>query len=248
MNILVINPNISEKCTDLIAAEARQAASPGTQLTVDTAPFGVEYIETRMESTIAGYATACVAAQHAGEYDGIVVAAFGDPGLMGLKELVDRPVVGMTEAALASACLLGQRFSIIAISDRITAWYRECVERSHLSTRLASIRSLKDPLRDIGAVQEDFSDRLVELSHKAVSEDGADVIILAGAPLAGLARNLAGQLPVPAVDGVSSAVRHCESLIALNPGVARQGSFARPPLKPNRGLPDKLAQLLNRTI
>lgn len=169
MNILVINPNISEKCTDLIAA-------------------------------------------------------------------------------LASACLLGQRFSIIAISDRITAWYRECVERSHLSTRLASIRSLKDPLRDIGTVQEDFSDRLVELSHKAVSEDGADVIILAGAPLAGLARNLAGQLPVPAVDGVSSAVRHCESLIALNPGVALQGSFARPPLKPNRGLPDKLAQLLNRTI
>ena len=44
MNILVINPNISEKCTDLIAAEARRAASPGTQLTVDTAPFGVEYI------------------------------------------------------------------------------------------------------------------------------------------------------------------------------------------------------------
>ncbi len=103
------------------------------------------YIETRFEALVGGYATACAAAEHAGQFDGLVVAAFGDPGLAGLKELFDVPVVGMTEAALASACLLGQRFSIIAISHRIQAWYRECVAANGLSSRLASVRSLQEP-------------------------------------------------------------------------------------------------------
>ncbi|MEY8339269.1 aspartate/glutamate racemase family protein [Lachnospiraceae bacterium 62-35] len=247
MKILVINPNISEDVTALIEKEAKRAANNDTEIIAATAPFGVEYIETRMESVIGGYAASCVAAEHYGEYDGVVVAAFGDPGLMGLKELLDVPVVGMTEGALASACLLGQRFSMIAISDRITAWYKETVERSHLSTRLASIRSLKDPLKNVGTVQEDYSERLLELAGEAVHKDGADVIILAGAPLAGLARNLEGKLPVPVVDGVSSAVKQCELLISLKAGVALNGSFAKPPLKPNKGLPEKLAALFNHT-
>ncbi len=244
MRILVVNPNISESVTDLIHAEAQRSVSPGTTLTMATAPFGVAYIETRFEALVGGYATACVVAEHQGQYDGVVVAAFGDPGLAGIKELCNVPVVGMTEAALASACLLGQRFSIIAISNRIQAWYRECVAVNGLSSRLASVRSLQQPLRDIGSVQEDHAARLEEMSLQAVREDGADVIIVAGAPLAGLARTLKDRIPVPVVDGVSSAIRHCESLIALAPKGATEGSFARPPLKANRGLPPALSALL----
>ncbi len=244
MRILVINPNISENVTDLIAQEANRAASPETRLIFETAQMGMAYIETRLEALIGGYAAACIAAERHGTYDGIVIAAFGDPGLLGIKELCSVPVVGMTEAALASACLLGQRFSIIAISARIRAWYYECVERSNLTERLASIRTLQTPLKDIGSIQADHSDRLLELAQQAVDEDGADSIIIAGAPLAGLARRLKGKLPVPVVDGVSSAVKHCESLIALEPGIASKGSFSRPPSKPNKNLPEKLASML----
>ncbi|GAB3629635.1 Asp/Glu/hydantoin racemase [Pandoraea terrae] len=245
MRLLVVNPNISTSVTALIEAEARRAASPSTELTFATAQFGVAYIETRFEALMGGYATACAAAEHQGNFDGLVVAAFGDPGLGGLKELFDVPVVGMTEAALASACLLGARFSVIAISHRITTWYRECIDANGLSSRLASIRCLTSPLRDIGTVQEDHADRLIELSQLAVEQDGADVIIVAGAPLAGLARSLRDRIPVPVVDGVSSAVRHCESLIALQPGSARAGSCQRPPRKPYAGLPPALGKLLD---
>ncbi|AHB06824.1 aspartate/glutamate racemase family protein [Pandoraea pnomenusa] len=244
MRLLVVNPNISTSVTALIEAEARRAASPDTALSFATAAFGVAYIETRFEALVGGYATACAAAEHAGTFDGLVVAAFGDPGLGGLKELFDVPVIGMTEAALASACLLGARFSIIAISHRIQAWYRECVEANGLASRLASIRSLTSPLRDIATVQEDHAERLIALTRQAVDEDGADVIVVAGAPLAGLARTLRNRIPVPVVDGVSSAVRHCESLVALQPGAAMQGSFQRPPSKPNAGMPPALGRLL----
>ena len=243
--ILLVNPNISDSVSDLIRAEAQRSASPGTQVEVLTAPFGVAYIETRFEALVGAYATAQVAAEHCGQYDAVVVAAFGDPGLAGLRELLPVPVTGMTEAALATAHLLGHRISIIAISQRIQAWYREVVESYGFGDRLASIRALDRPLSAIGGVQQEHAQALQALAERAVAEDGAEVIVLAGAPLAGLARTLQGRLPVPVVDGVSSAVRHAETLVALKPGLAQRGSFASPPVKPHRGLPDAIARLLD---
>jgi len=138
MKLLIINPNISESVTSLIEKEARLAAASGTEITMLTAPMGVAYIETRFEAMIAAYAVAELAATHAARHDAVIVAAFGDPGLEGLREALDIPVLGMTESALMSACMLGKRFSIIAISRRITAWYRDMVERNGLIDRLAS--------------------------------------------------------------------------------------------------------------
>jgi Asp/Glu/hydantoin racemase len=244
MKLLLINPNISENVSELIRAEAQRSASAGTEIEVLTAAFGVAYIETRFESLLGAYATAELAAAHHERFDAVVVAAFGDPGLGGLREVLPIPVTGLTEAALASAHLLGQRISIIAISQRIQAWYREVVASYGFGSRLASIRALDRPLSSIGGIQEEHAHALITLAERAVDEDGADVIVLAGAPLAGLARTLAGRLPVPTVDGVSSAVRHAESMVALRPARARRGSYGPLPVKPNRGLPPAMERLL----
>lgn len=246
MKILVVNPNISESVSQLIDAEARRAASPDTVITTVTATLGVAYIETRFEALLGAYAAANVIAEHRAGHDAVVVAAFGDPGVAALREVLDVPVVGLTAAALASACLLGQRFSIVAISRRITAWYRETVEHYGLAGRLASIRSLDSPLRDIGAVQDDHAARLAELCRMVITDDGADVIILGGAPLAGLARTIRHEIGVPMVDGVSSAIHHAETLVRLGAGVATSGSFAAPPDKAVAGLSPGLMRLLRR--
>ena len=240
MKLLVINPNISDDVTALIESEARRSASPGTELVVRTAGHGVEYIETRFESLIAAGAVAEIIAEHHGQVDGVVVAAFGDPGMPALKELADVPVIGITEAALCAAALQGHRFSIIAISDRIRPWYRDCVERFGLAGRLASIRSINESLNGIGSVQQDFQETLLALSRQAVAEDGADVVILAGAPLAGLARELQGQIPVPVVDGISAGIRMAEAIVELQSGLHRAGAFAPPPVKARKGLSEIL--------
>ena len=244
MHLLLINPNISDSVSALILAEAQRSASAGSSVEVLTAPFGVAYIETRFEALIGAYAAAQLACEHHARADAVIVAAFGDPGLGGLREALPCPVTGLSEAALASACLVGQRFSIVAISSRIRAWYRETVEHCGLASRLASIRGLDEALADIGTVQGDQGERLLVLAQRCVEDDGADVIVLAGAPLAGLARALGARLPVPVIDGVSSAVRHAETLVALRPHAPVRGSFASPPLKANRGLPTAMAALL----
>lgn len=258
MKLLVINPNISDDVTALIESEALRSASPGTELVVRTAGHGVEYIETRFESLIAAGAVAEIIAEYVAEasdggaglgggpaaradrIDGVVVAAFGDPGMPALKELADVPVIGITEAALCAAALQGHRFSIIAISDRIRPWYLDCVERFGLGGRLASIRSINEALNGIGSVQQDFKETLLALSRQAVAEDGADVVILAGAPLAGLARELRGQIPVPVVDGISAGIRMAEAVVGLQSGPHRAGAFAPPPVKARKGLSENL--------
>lgn len=245
MRLLVINPNISSAVSELIRDEAQRSAPVGTVIEVLTAPFGVAYIETRFEAMIGAYAAAQLAAEHHVGFDAVIIAAFGDPGVAGLREVMPVPVTGLTEAALASAHLLGQRFSVIAISHRIQAWYREVIAAYGFSDRLAGIRSLERPLERIDTVQQIHGPALRALAECAVREDGADVIVLAGAPLAGLARSLKEQLPVPVVDGVSSAVRHAMTLVELRAGKATAGSFAPPPRKPHCGLPPAMARLLD---
>lgn len=238
MKLLIVNPNISTGVTDLIESEARRVAHADTQIEMATAASGVAYIETRFEALLGAHATATIAGARIGQYDALMVAAFGDPGLLELREVLDVPVVGMTEAALMTAAQMGQRIGIIAISRRITAWYRECVDRYGMLGRLTGIRHLDSPLRDPSTVQEDHAARLIELSHQAVERDGADVLVLAGAPLAGLARSIEEKLPVPVVDGVSSAVCQAEVLVRLKTVRAKAGSFAKPPVKAHAGLAD----------
>ncbi len=245
MRLLVVNPNISTEVSALISAEAERSAGDDTEVIVRTAGHGVQYIETRLESMLAAGAVAEVMAEHRGTYDGVVVAAFGDPGIPALKELVDVPVVGITEAALCAAALLGQRFSIIAISRRIQPWYQDSVDRFGFTDRLTSLRCLTDELGEIGGVQHDFREPLLNLSLRAVREDGADVVILAGAPLAGLGRSLGDAIPVPVVDGVGAGVRMCQALVGLKAGPHREGGLAAPPRKPRRGLSPALNTLLD---
>jgi Asp/Glu/hydantoin racemase len=236
MRLLVINPNITESVTRLIGEEAQRAASPGTQLTLRTAPFGVAYIETQLEALIGAYASLVVISETLGEHDAVIIAAFGDPGLPGLRQALDRPVIGLTEAALARAGKLARRFSIIAISQRIATWYRESVEGYGFGARLASIRALDQPLGDIGGVQDEHAARLRALCKAAVEDDGAEALILAGAPLAGLARRIAGDVRVPLVDPIAAAVQQAET--------APRQAFRPPPRKPNAGLPEPLRRLL----
>ncbi|MCZ0925667.1 aspartate/glutamate racemase family protein [Vreelandella janggokensis] len=246
MKLLIVNPNTSHSVTELIGNEARRSASPDTELTLRTATFGVAYIETRAESVIGAYAVMNELAEHYQGHDAALVAAFGDPGLEAAREMLPIPVVGLTESALMSAAMLGGRIGIVAISRRIRTWYSETVDRYGMASRLAGIRCLDEPLHDIGAVQQEKSEQLVALCQAAVHEDGADVLIIAGAPLAGLARQVESHIPVPIVDGVSCAVRQAELLTRLNPRPAEAGSYAAPPTKPCQGLSSALAALVGR--
>ncbi|MBF6992116.1 MULTISPECIES: aspartate/glutamate racemase family protein [unclassified Cupriavidus] len=241
MRILVLNPNTSEGITARLMAAATPVASPGTELVPLTASRGVPYIATRAEAQIGGAIALEMLAERHTEFDAAIIAAFGDPGLMGARELFDLPVVGMAEAAMLSACMLGRRFSIVTFARALGPWYEECVDMHGLRGRLAGIRMLDGSFASVSDVQEEKEAVLVELANRAVVEDEADVVILAGAPLAGLAARVRDRIPVPVVDQMAAAVKQAEALVALQPRKASAGTFRRPDAKPTIGLAQALA-------
>ena len=241
MRILLLNPNTTQAVTDLLLAAGQPAAAAGTELIPLTAARGVPYIATRAEAQIGGAVALEMLAEHHRGADGAIIAAFGDPGLMGARELFDIPIVGMAEAAMLTACMLGRRFAIVTFATALGPWYQECVELHGLTGRLAGIRMLDGAFRSISDVQAEKEALLVDLANRAVTEDGADVVILGGAPLAGLAEKVADRIPVPVVDQIVAAVKQIEALVTLKPRKATAGTFRRPGAKDTTGLPQALA-------
>lgn len=241
MRVLMLNPNTSRSVTDLIADAARAAAAAGTEIVPATAPRGVPYIATRAEAVLGGAVALEMLAELHGGVDAAVIAAFGDPALGGARELFPIPIIGLAEAGMLTACMLGARFAIVTFAQALEPWYGECVEWHGLERRCAGVRALGGAFRSIGDVQREKEDLLVELALRAVEEDRADVVLLAGAPLAGLAPRVADRIPVPVVDCVAAAVKQAETLIALRPRKATRGTYRRPDPKDSIGLAPALA-------
>ena len=212
-----------------------------------TAARGVPYIATRAEAQIGGAIALEMLAEHHTSVNAAIIAAFGDPGLMGARELFDIPIIGMAEAAMLAACMAGRRFAIVTFATALGPWYQECVEMHGMTSRCAGIRMLDGSFKAIGDVQEEKEALLVELAQRTVVETAADVIILGGAPLAGLAAKVKERIPVPVIDQVQAAVKMAEALVALRLNKATIGTFRRPPAKPTIGLPRALAARIEHT-
>ncbi|WP_444884271.1 aspartate/glutamate racemase family protein [Microbulbifer sp. PSTR4-B] len=247
MKLLLLNPNTTESMTSLMAGAAQRVASPRTKIVATTAKIGFPYISSRVEAEIIASDILETIAEHHTQVDAVIISAFGDPGLIGARQLFDIPVIGVAEAAMLTACALGQRFSIVTFSDSLADWFRDGVLRAGLENRFTGIRLPSECFQSIETVQEELSESLVQLVEEAAYTDRADVAILAGGPLAGLATKISGRLPIPVVDPVPAAVVQAEGLVRLNPGIARAGGFARPPAKDTLGLPDSLSRRIEHT-
>ncbi len=107
-----------------------------------TSARGFPYISNRAEVQIGGaIALEMLTEAHAG-FDGAILAAYGDPGLFGAREMFDIPIVGVSEAAMLTACMLGARFVVVTFTTAMRGWYQDCVDMHGLSGRCAGVVAL----------------------------------------------------------------------------------------------------------
>lgn len=217
MRILVVNSNTTESVTGKIDAAAKVVASPGTIIETVTAPFGLPLIVTRADWLVAGPATLAALSSNRGRYDAAVIACFGDPGLDAAKELLDVPVLGISEAAFHAAAMLGRRFGVVSFTAALKPMFEECLAHHGLTARCAGFRMGPAFSGDPGRVAEERLDLLAELCTESAEQDGAEAIILAGGPLAGVASLLQPRVAVPLIDGTQAAVRLAEAMAGLMP-------------------------------
>lgn len=113
-----------------------------------------------------------------------------------------------------------------------------------LEPRCALIRMLDGAYRSITDVREEKANLPFDLAIRAVAEDEADVIVMAGA---GLATLVSDRIPVPVVDCIQAAVKQADTQVPPAPAPPAGGGFRRPGAKPSRGLDPTLAARIAQT-
>jgi allantoin racemase len=228
MRLLLVNSNTSDIVTGKVAAAARAAASPGSEVVPVTGTFGARVIGTRAEHAIAEHSTIALVAQHAAGCDAVVIAVSYDTGLRGARELLDIPVVGMTEAGLLTACMLGGRIGIVTFGRRVLPLYRELVASYALAERIAGWRVLESAAAYRPGAHPELDREIVAAANDLVERDHAETVILTGAVMAGVPARLQGEVPVPLVDCIVCGVQQAELLVRLALPKPRAGSYAAP--------------------
>lgn len=245
MRILLLNPNMSSSMTETLAAAAMPVASSDVELIPVTASKGFPYISSRAEAQIAGAFALETIAEYEHEVDAIILAAFGDPGLKAAREQFNLPIVGMAQAAIAMATLLGERFSIVTFTPLMSRWYMDSVVESRQESRFTGVRTPEANKLDAFAEQATMEKELLRLINQSIEEDRADSVILGGAPLAGMAARLQPQVNALLVDPISSAVALVESMVKLSNKAAFSKRHSRPAAKESVGLSEILARAMN---
>jgi allantoin racemase len=168
-------------------------------------------------------------------FDAVALDCYADQGLYSAKEAMNIPIVGAMESAMAIACLLGKKFSILTIhpgSKRIVERQLLIYQMEH---RCASVRDIGMKIENVEADMDKIIDAWIEEAKKAVKEDDADVIIVAGTlPSAtpGWARikQALGEMGIPVLCGGETAVKVAEILVTLGLKQSKK-RFSKPPEK-----------------
>ncbi|HEY3417160.1 MAG TPA: aspartate/glutamate racemase family protein, partial [Armatimonadota bacterium] len=226
-NALVINPNTSPAMTEEIERTAARVFQPPWSSIVAPAPAGPESLESWSDYHQASVNILPLISGDAFPGDGIVLACFGDPGLYLLKESCDVPVVGIAEASMSLALLLGARFGILAGMRRAVELMDSMVRTYGLETRYAGTESLDMRVLDFDRDRAVTLHILEETSQKLRSR-GAEVLLLGCAGLTGFVGDLQSRVEMPVIDPVEAGCRMLQTLCAARLNTSHIGLFSKP--------------------
>jgi len=197
MNILIINPNSDPEMTAAIQRTAEDFASGDFEVVCLSTPGAPHFIETYEDEIKAAPGMIDQVRENQDQYDAFVIACHDDPHLDVLKEIAKKPVVGIGEASMKMATLLGHRFSVIQATEHSIPIKESLVWKYHLQDLLASIRAPRKGSQNISDAE-----KYSQAARAAVEEDRAEVIVLGCAGMTGLDKQMQKELGVPVLDGV----------------------------------------------
>jgi len=231
VRIFVINPNTSASMTEEIRRELERIKRPDTELTVVNPEHGPVYIASVYDETLAGPPTLELVRKANEEgYDVVIIACFADPCLDAAREISDILVLGIEETTLHIAAMLGHKFCT-------TTGLARRVPTRELHARLRGVESayasslVLNMSVEMGAKPAEMKARILELARQAVEEDGAEVIVLGSAGLAGYAADIERELGAVVLDPTAVAFKVAEAIADLGLRHSKVARFSKPPDK-----------------
>jgi len=155
-------------------------------------------------------------------YDAFLIGNITDAGIREAREMVNFPVLGLSETSLHVASIMGAKFGLVAISGKWIPRLMENVDRYGLRQRFAAIEvmetsplDLRQAFRDEGR-RKDVIARFTSAAGKLLAK-GAEVIIPAGGEV-GVFVTGAGLFEIdraPIVNGIFELIKMGEMAVRL---------------------------------
>ncbi|BDB28538.1 Asp/Glu racemase [Cupriavidus sp. TA19] len=237
MKLKIINPNTTESMTEKIGQCARAVAEQGTRISAVSPRMGPASIESHYDEALSvpGILDEILAGEQEG-VDGYVIACFGDPGLYAAREVARGPVIGIAEAAMHMASMVGSSFSVVTTLARTCniAWH--LAERYGMKRFCSNVRACDLPVLDLERPGSDARRIITEACRRALVEDRSECIVLGCAGMTDLCDEIADAIGAPVIDGVTCAVKLAESLVSVRLATSKRGDWARPLPKAYAGM------------
>ncbi|ETN36800.1 uncharacterized protein HMPREF1541_09078 [Cyphellophora europaea CBS 101466] len=229
--ILLINPNSTRSMTDACLASVRPNLPANVELTGYTAPYPAPTaIESATDAIMSTEAVLRDLAKYAApnnetvqNFDGMLVACYSaHPLIDALRESYDVPVIGIMEASLYVARMLGGRFGIVATGARSKFRQEDSVAAYGLTHFY--VGSEATGLGVLELESRDRSEVLKRVAHAArvLAAKGADTILLGCAGMTDMVRAAKdgvreedGTRKVNVVDGVEAGVQVLSALVGM---------------------------------
>jgi len=223
-HLLVINPNTSDSVTALLRTHVLSASAPDVAVHTVTARLGARYIASEASYAIAAHATldawACWQEEGGPVPDAVLIACFGDPGLLALRECSTAPVTGLAEASFVEAAQYG-RFAIVTGGARWQPMLQRLAHSLGYADSLAHIHTVEATGAALAADPAAALLLLADACRSVARQHGVQAIILGGAGLAGMAAAIQSQVAVPVIDSVLAGARQAQ--LAPPGGAPRPG-------------------------
>jgi allantoin racemase len=210
-NILLVNGNSSQPVTERLFGLA-SAAAPQLEFRPFTPQGGPAYVSTPADVALATekvVETIALAARDE-EPDGCIIACFGEPGLLEARRRFPFPIVGMAEASILTAMQLGGNFVMLTLGEHWPAMLHDLMKVYGVQDRCVGIEVIEGtPFDLMGNPQH-----AAELVTATAKKSGAQIVIIGGAALTGLASAI-GTLPgILLIDCLQASIAQVIALTA----------------------------------
>jgi allantoin racemase len=138
-------------------------------------------------------------------------------------------VVSIAESSMAIACLLGHRFTTLTMLQQFIPYQQDLVRFYGFEAKCASVRAININVEECVTNRAQALRELTEQIRAIVSEDRAEVVILACAGLCGYDEELSRLAGIPVLDPVAVGVKVAEGLVGLRLCHSKARRFAHPP-------------------
>jgi len=212
-----------------MATSCNNYALPTTQLIVTNPTLGVKSIEGASDGLNSAYhMIELIKKSELEGVQGYVIACFDDTGLAAAREIAKGPVIGIGEASMHIASLLGAKFSIITTLQRSVAIIESNAKvYGFLGACCQGVHALNLPVLDLDNNQKGYTKMLAK-AQQVVKNDHAECLVLGCGGMTEWGVKLSNDLGIPVVDGVTSGLKLVESLLALGLSTSKKITYAFP--------------------